>query len=239
MKYEFEVIINIGGSAMKIDVIFDKYSVKEELLIRYGFMKKDNQYIYEKQLENRDFWIRLIIAEPIFDIKVFEINGEEYFPFYIKKTTGSYVAKLKEEVDLVIKDILLNCFESMDIRNKLLMYVKDKYQTDPVYPWKKDLLSATLKNPISNKWYGLMMTIPYKYLKIEKEGKIDILNIKNTPEKIASLIDNIHYFPAYHMNKKYWFSVLLDNSIDLEEVKKLIDESYQIVANSSSKVRRK
>lgn len=41
------------------------------------------------------------------------------------------------------------------------------------------------------------------------------------------------------MNKKYWFSVLLDNSIDLEEVKKLIDESYQIVANSSSKVRRK
>lgn len=167
---------------MKIDVIFDKYSVKEELLIRYGFMKKDNQYIYEKQLENRDFWIRLIIAEPIFDIKVFEINGEEYFPFYIKKTTGSYVAKLKEEVDLVIKDILLNCFESMDIRNKLLMYVKDKYQTDPVYPWKKDLLSATLKNPISNKWYGLMMTIPYKYLKIEKEGKIDILNKKYTRE---------------------------------------------------------
>ncbi|MFQ7172685.1 MAG: hypothetical protein ACLRQF_11780 [Thomasclavelia ramosa] len=31
-----------------------------------------------------------------------------------------------------------------------------------------------------------------------------MLNVKNTPEKINTLIDRIHYFPAYHMNKKHW-----------------------------------
>ncbi|WP_435056293.1 MmcQ/YjbR family DNA-binding protein, partial [Thomasclavelia cocleata] len=72
----------------------------------------------------------------------------------------------------------------------------------------------TLKTNETNKWYGLIMNIPYKSLKIEKEGKIDVLNVKNKPSKIEHLIDFKHYFPAYHMNKKYWISILLDSTID-------------------------
>lgn len=214
---------------MLINSIFDKYSVKEELLLKYGFIFDNNQYVYEKRLEAQDFNLRVIITNNSFDIKVFENNEEEYLPFYIKKNSGSFVSKIKEEVELIIRDILLNCFESTNIRTKLITYVKDKYQSDPEYPWKKDPLSATLKNPTSNKWFGLIMTIPYKYLKIEKEGKIDVLNIKNTPEKIMALIDHQHFFPAYHMNKKYWVTVLLDSQVDLEQVKALLDDSYQLV----------
>lgn len=220
---------------MKIDIIFDKYSVKEENLLKYGFIKIDDQYVYETKLENQDFWLRLTVAKPVFDIKVFENDGEEYLPFYIKKVTGSYVAKLKEEVSLIIKDVLAHCFESNNIKDKLLAYVEEKYQTKPEYPWKKDPSSATLKNPVSNKWYGLIMTIPYKYLKIEKDGEIAVLNIKNKPDKITALIDHLHYFPAYHMNKKYWLSVLLDSSVNLNEVKELIDESYYLVDHSTHK----
>ena len=73
------------------------------------------------------------------------------------------------------------------------------------------------------------MNIPYKSLKIEKEGKIDVLNVKNKPSKIEHLIDFKHYFPAYHMNKKYWISILLDSTIDLNSVINLLDESYEIV----------
>lgn len=214
---------------MLINSVFDKYSVKEELLLKYGFIFDNNQYVYEKRLEAQDFNLRVIITNNSFDIKVFENNEEEYLPFYIKKNNGSFVSKIKDEVELIIRDILLNCFESTNIRTKLITYVKDKYQSDPEYPWKKDPLSATLKNPTSNKWFGLIMTIPYKYLKIEKEGKIDVLNIKNTPEKIMALIDHQHFFSAYHMNKKYWVTVLLDSQVDLEQVKALLDDSYQLV----------
>ena len=73
------------------------------------------------------------------------------------------------------------------------------------------------------------MDIPYQSLQISKEGKIDVLNLKNDSQKIQYLIDHKHYFPAYHMNKKYWISILLDNYVNIEEVKKLIDESYLIV----------
>ncbi|MCR0350613.1 MmcQ/YjbR family DNA-binding protein [[Clostridium] innocuum] len=42
-------------------------------------------------------------------------------------------------------------------------------------------------------------------------------------------MDHVCYFPAYHMNKTYWFSVLLDQKLSWEQLQRLIDESYQLV----------
>ena len=75
------------------------------------------------------------------------------------------------------------------------------------------------------------MEVPYKSLKINKEGKVTILNLKNTEEKVKSLIDNKYILKAYHMNKKYWITILLVKGINLDKVKKLIDESYNLVKN--------
>ena len=47
-------------------------------------------------------------------------------------------------------------------------------------------------------------------------------------EEIEKLIDNKRYFPAYHMNKKYWCTICLDGTVELEEIYKLIDISYEL-----------
>ena len=73
------------------------------------------------------------------------------------------------------------------------------------------------------------MSVSYKTLGLDKSGKIDILNVKLNPEVIESLIDKKHFFPAYHMNKKYWITILLDSDMDLDLVKSLIDESFNLV----------
>ena len=73
------------------------------------------------------------------------------------------------------------------------------------------------------------MSIPYKTLGLEKSGKIDVLNVKLNPDLIENLIDKKHFFPAYHMNKKYWITILLDSDTDLTLVKSLIDESFKLV----------
>lgn len=213
---------------MKVENIFECYLINEEALINYGFTKIEEEYYLKKDLENNNFYVRFIITNNIFDVRVFDANDEEYLPFYIKNAIGSFNVKIKKEVEWLIKDVINNCFDFTSIKEELLLYIKQKYNTMPEYPWKKDPASATLKTQ-TNKWYGLIMNIPYKYLKIEKEGKIDVLNVKNTPEKIKNLIDFKHYFPAYHMNKKYWISILLDRTIELSTVTKLLDESYEIV----------
>jgi predicted DNA-binding protein (MmcQ/YjbR family) len=40
---------------------------------------------------------------------------------------------------------------------------------------------------------------------------------------------NKGYFPAYHMNKKSWLTVLLDGSVNDDELKDLIHLSYEII----------
>ena len=50
------------------------------------------------------------------------------------------------------------------------------------------------------------------------------------PNEIESLIDYKTCYPAYHMNKKYWMTIVLDNNAQFEIVKSLIDRSYEIVS---------
>ena len=116
----------------------------------------------------------------------------------------------------------------LNYRKLLLDYVKEKYGTIPEEPWE-DNNHATIKTPNSKKWYGIFMSVSYKTLGLDKSGKIDILNVKLNPELIESLIDKKHFFPAYHMNKKYWITILLDSDMDLDLIKSLIDESFKLV----------
>jgi len=57
-------------------------------------------------------------------------------------------------------------------------------------------------------------------------GNFDVLNLKLDKEKIPELIRKNGIYPAYHMNKKYWVSVSLDETLKDEEILKFIDESY-------------
>lgn len=108
---------------MKVDNIFDNYSVNKNALSDYGFIKIKDGYCLKKDLENFDFYVKFIIGNNTFDVKVFEANGEEYLPFYIKKARGSYSKKIKEAVKLMINDIICHCFESINIREELLRYL--------------------------------------------------------------------------------------------------------------------
>lgn len=103
------------------------------------------------------------------------------------------------------------------------------YNTKPENPWDKYPAYCTLKTAKSDKWYAIVMDIPQSSLGLDSKAVVDVLNVKVNPERIKELIDYQHFFPAYHMNKKYWISILLDHLVDMKLVQKLIDESYGLV----------
>nr|WP_250210024.1 MmcQ/YjbR family DNA-binding protein [Morganella morganii] len=35
-------------------------------------------------------------------------------------------------------------------------------------------------------------------------------------------------YPAYHMNKEHWVTIMLDTEFSSEELKSLIDDSYRL-----------
>ncbi|MFQ6959861.1 MULTISPECIES: MmcQ/YjbR family DNA-binding protein [Clostridia] len=36
--------------------------------------------------------------------------------------------------------------------------------------------------------------------------------------------------PAYHLNKEYWNSIILDGTVPEEEIRRMISESYDLTA---------
>ena len=54
---------------------------------------------------------------------------------------------------------------------------------------------------------------------------------------IQNIIDMKNYFPAYHMNKKYWLTIRLDGcSLPIEKVFEHIDKSYLLANKKASKI---
>ena len=56
---------------------------------------------------------------------------------------------------------------------------------------------------------------------------MEIINVKLEEEKIKQLLNKQGFYPAYHMNKKSWISIVLDDTINDDEIMDYINESYQ------------
>ena len=111
-------------------------------------------------------------------------------------------------------------------RSQVLDYVQDNYGTVPEYPWERTPDAAVLRQKGNAKWYGLIMRIPAQKLGIPTDAMTDILNVKCSPLEIGSLLQKPGIFPAYHMNKTHWISILLDGPVPEAELFFLLDQSF-------------
>ena len=70
------------------------------------------------------------------------------------------------------------------------------------------------------------MTISKRKLGLDSDDMIEIIDIKHPIDRIEKIVDNVNIFKGYHMNKKHWITIILDNKIDDKILFKLIDTSY-------------
>ena len=172
--------------------------------------------------------IKLISTD--FEIEVYDLDfNEVYSLFSVDSASGEIVTAIREEVKDVLEKIL--CLESV-IYEDVLHYVKDQYNSTIVKPFKTNPDIKALVTP-KGKWYALFLDVEYN--KLQKDSLVDlkvkIINLKHVSSKISAITDNRNIFPAYHMNKNHWISVVLDNNIDIEYVKGLIELSYDLANN--------
>lgn len=69
----------------------------------------------------------------------------------------------------------------------------------------------------------------------ERDGYIN-LNVKVDPDKAyfwRSVYKSV--IPGYHQNKRHWNTIILDGTIPDEDIKTMIEESYDLVTNSPTK----
>lgn len=62
------------------------------------------------------------------------------------------------------------------------------------------------------------------------------INLKCDPERAIELRENYQYIiPGYHMNKKHWNTIVVDECDNIELLKELIDDSYKLVIGGLTK----
>ena len=120
-------------------------------------------------------------------------------------------------------------------RQDIFEWCKKQYDVEPDYPWYD--WNAVLRHKDNRKWFGLVLEINGGKLGMDTEKMVDLLNIKCDPMLIGSLLIQRGFFPAYHMNKDNWVSILLDAPENDEKIKSLLDMSYEMTKNRKKEKR--
>lgn len=118
---------------------------------------------------------------------------------------------------------------------KIMEYAEQTYHSAPEYLWASTPEAAVLRNPQNQKWYALLMKVSRTKLGMQKKEAVWIINLKCDPLLISSLLQMKGYFPAYHMNKNHWISILLDGTVEQSQILQLLDLSYHLTENRRKK----
>ena len=181
----------------------------------------------KKELPGVGLYAIFVIAGKSFEVNVFDADtDEEYLPFNVLDNITGFVTGIREQVEDLVQEIKEKCLLNSNMKLRLMEYCERKFGTEPEAPWEDSPDAYTFKTAKRNKWYALFMTIPYKSLGLVAKGTLDVVNIKLPPEKVLGLIDRVHFYPAYHMNKLHWIPVLLPDAAE-DTVAFLANVSYE------------
>ena len=108
-------------------------------------------------------------------------------------------------------------------------FIKNEFDVEGEHLWAHFPDYAVFRNQKNKKWFALIGSVEKNKLGLSGTERVHIINLKCDPILMGSLLHNKGYFPAYHMSKKSWITVLLDGSVNSEEVKELICLSYEII----------
>lgn len=215
-----------------VNEVFNRYKVKEDKLLTYGFSFIDDEYLYKKRMKNNDFELIVEIKNKKINSKLIDVNFNDEFKQIDMEVTGNFIGELKEECRNLLIDIRDKCFEKVMFifpqSNRISNLVKEKYDIDPEFLFDSSPGFGVFRNKTNKKWFGMIMNLPKNKIIGDSKEEIEAINLKLANDNNEYELEEGTY-PAYHMNKKYWASIILDDTLSDEKVMKLIDISYNLV----------
>ena len=201
-------------------------------LLKYGFECIGGEYVYTTDIFDNQFLLTVTINESGLTTTLLEKEIQEVYTLHlVSSASGKFVNRVREEFYKVIDDINEHCSDN-PTKNELVTqihdYVLQKYGDAPEYLWEKYPDASIIRRKDTQKWYALFMNVSLKKLSLDDDKVVPIIDIRYDANELPTKVDNKHYFPGYHMNKKHWITVILDGSVAIEEIYDLIDKSYNL-----------
>ena len=219
-----------------MDIIKSVFKFKRadaDKLTGYGFKEESGKLVHRTLICDS---MRLTVAvdkdgsvtTEVWDTEI----DEPYTLFLVDGAAGEFVGRVREEYTRALEDIAKKCFEiqifSSENTAKIIEYARATYGDEVEYLWEKFPDNGVLRRKDTKKWYAAILTVPYSKFGIEREGTVEVIDMRMDPDELERTVDNVTYFRGWHMNKKRWFTMLLDGSAPLEEIIKRLNESYKL-----------
>ena len=112
-------------------------------------------------------------------------------------------------------------------KQQFLEYCLSTYGTSPDYPFGEDFETAVLRHSDNRKWYAIVMRVSRRKFGFKSDEVIDVVNLKLPTEMFGSFGVADGVYPAYHMNKLHWISVLLPDAPN-DIVQFLVNVSFEV-----------
>lgn len=202
-----------------------------EKLTAYGFRQEGNVYRYEEGLLDGAFLLQVKVSATgkASTLLLDRDSQEPYVLHLIESAEGAFVGSVKDVYRKALVRLGEACGEhgtfSGGYIQQVLDYIRVNYGDEIEYPWKDDT-AAVIRSHLSRKWYVLFMEILPGKIGLGGQKPIRVMNLHGTAEQVAALVDGKKYFPGYHMNRKYWYTLCLDGSVPLGELQQRIAESF-------------
>ena len=121
-------------------------------------------------------------------------------------------------------------------KQSFLEYCLNTYGTSPDYPFDDHLETAVFRHADNRKWYAIVMKVSRRKFGFDSDEVIDVVNLKLPTEMFGSFGVADGVYPAYHMNKLHWISVLLPDTPE-DVIQFLVSVSFE--ATKDKRTRKK
>ena len=209
--------------------IFKAYQFNRKKAKEYGFVEKQGVWTYSCQILQGDFVMTVSITADNVSFQVFDQETGDLYPqVHMESMRGTFVGSVREACLEVLYGIRKACFEVQEFlcpqTKRILTRVQEKYENQLEYLWEKSPDTAVLRHEDNQKWYAVLMKISWEKLDKTQEGLVEVVNLKH--DQVADLLVEKGIYPAFHMNKRYWISLPLDDTLTDEKVLELFERSW-------------
>ena len=214
--------------------IFKNKKINYKKLVQFGFKFDGTFYEYSQKILDNQFELFVFIKnEKDIETKLIDCDSKELYTLHLfGDAAGTFVGEVREAYENVLNNIVQSCCDETYFifaqSNRIADYVKTQYNITPEFLWEKSPGCGVFRNQTSKKWFGIVMDIDKSKLDKEQKGLVEVLNIKLVRSEVQQLLKENGFYPAYHMNKKSWITILLDDVLSDEEIEDLISKSYKL-----------
>ena len=211
--------------------IFKAYKFNKKKAISFGFIEENGIFKYSSLILENDFQLIVSIEDKEISFQVYDRETGDLYPqVHMDSMRGSFVGAVREACLEVLYQIRKSCFDVQDFicpqTKRIMAIVQEKYGNQLEYLWEKSPDTAILRHDSNQKWYAVLMKISWEKLDKGREGLVEVINVKH--DQVVSLIQEKGIYPAFHMNKRYWISVPLDDTFTDEKVLELFEISWDL-----------